>query len=93
MMTFERDQKKSMVNYEKHGIYFEYAQYAFGDPKRIIMYDGKHSSNEEKRYFCFGRVDDRIIAIRFTIRNNNIRIFGAGYWREVRDIYEKENSL
>jgi hypothetical protein len=92
-MTFEWDQEKNMINFEKHGIYFDHAQYAFGDSKRVIRFDVKHSDNEEKRYFCFGRVDDRIVTVRFTLRNDNIRIFGAGYWREGKEIYEEENGL
>ena len=82
-----------MNNYEKHGIYFEKAQYAFADQKRVIRFDVKHSNNKEKRYFCFGKIDHKIVTIRFTIRDNNIRIFGAGFWREGKEVYEKENGL
>ena len=31
-----------------------------------------------------------IITVRFTMRNENIRIIGAGYWREGRDKYEQK---
>jgi uncharacterized DUF497 family protein len=62
------------------------------DPKRIIIKDVKHSSVEE-RYFCLGKTEDGIATVRFTMRNNNIRIIGAGYWREGKERYEKENNI
>ena len=89
---FEWDEKKNKINYEKHNLKFETAQNAFLDQNRIITFDIKHSTEIEKRYFCFGMVDKMIITVRFTIRDNKIRIFGAGYWREGREIYEKHNE-
>ena len=55
------------------------AQLAFYDPKRVIAIDIKHSTKNEKRYFCFGEINDNILTVRFTIRSDNIRIIGAGY--------------
>ena len=60
---------------------------AFADPDRIIAEDLPHSQ-EEQRYYCFGKVGDKIMTVRFTYRENTIRIIGAGYWRKGRDIYE-----
>ena len=54
------------------------AQLAFADPKRVIAEDLSHSS-KEKRYYCFGLVDGGILTVRFTYRDDVIRIFGAGY--------------
>ena len=89
-MTFEWDEKKNRENLDKHGISFELAQYAFADSNRIIAEDLSHSG-KEKRYYCFGKVDDGIITVRFTYRKNIIRIFGAGYWRKGKKIYENKN--
>ena len=89
-MTFERDEKKNRENLDKHGISFELAQYAFADSNRIIAEDLSHSG-KEKRYYCFGKVNDGIITVRFTYRKNIIRIFGAGYWRKGKKIYENKN--
>ena len=89
-MTFEWDKIKNEENKNKHQISFENAQKAFMDPKRIILKDVRHSTDEE-RYFCFGLVNFRILTVRFTMRKQNIRIFGAGYWREGRKIYENKN--
>jgi len=88
---FEWDNKKDKINRDKHGVSFYEAQFAFLDPNRIIAEDLEHSRNE-KRYYCFGEVDDCILTVRFTYRNNLIRIIGAGYWRKGRKIYEKEQS-
>jgi uncharacterized DUF497 family protein len=90
--TFEWDESKNKLNQKKHNISFEEAQYAFHDKKRIIAKDLEHSGSEE-RYYCFGKIGKDIITVRFTYRNNKIRIIGAGYWRKGKQIYEKENKL
>jgi len=75
---FEWDERKNKENQEKHGLSFEIAQYALADPNRIIAEDLSHS-DEEQRYYCFGKVNEGVITVRFTYRKNTIRIFGAGY--------------
>jgi len=87
---FEWDENKNLSNIKKHNISFQKAQYAFKDVNRVIAEDIDHS-NDEKRYFCFAKVDDNILTVRFTYRNNIIRIFGAGYWRKGKKTYEKNN--
>ena len=57
----------------------------------MIAADVTHSS-EEERFFCFGRVGGGVMTVRFTYRQGRIRIFGAGYWRKGKDIYERENG-
>ena len=89
---FEWDSKKDQENQQKHGVSFELAQYAFADSRRIIAEDVNHSKTE-KRYYCFGKVGDGILTVRFTYRNNVIRIIGAGYWRKGKAIYEHENKI
>jgi len=81
---------KDLLNIAKHGISFSEAQYAFADPNRVIAEDLSHG-NIEKRYFCFGKAGDGILTVRFTYRHGVIRIFGAGYWRRGKRIYEQEN--
>ena len=71
---------------------FTLAQYAFADNNRVILEDLAHGKNE-KRYYCIGKVNDGILTVRFTYRNNKIRIFGAGYWRKGKKIYEQENKI
>ncbi len=90
LTKFEWDEKKNKENQEKHGLSFEIAQYAFADLSRIIAEDLSHSE-KEKRYYCFGKVNDEVITVRFTYRENIIRIYGAGYWRKGKKIYEDKN--
>ncbi|MBF8262795.1 MAG: hypothetical protein HW387_460 [Parachlamydiales bacterium] len=89
--AFEWDPKKNAANTAKHGISFFDAQRAFLDPNRIIAQDLDHSRSET-RYYCFGKIDGMVVTVRFTYRNLTIRIFGAGYWRQGRKIYEKAQS-
>ncbi len=92
-MEFEWDDSKSLENIKKHGISFTDAQSAFFDLKRVIAIDIRHSTKGKKRYFCFGKINDNILTVRFTMRSNRIRIIGAGYWREGRKKYEEKNNL
>jgi uncharacterized DUF497 family protein len=89
---FEWDDNKDKVNQKKHGVSFTLAQLAFLDVHRIILKDLEHSS-EEERFYCLENVSDGILTVRFTYRFNKIRIFGAGYWRKGKKIYEKENKI
>jgi len=88
---FEWDAEKDKENQKKHDVSFALAQYAFSDPERVIAEDTSHSKTE-KRYFCFGEVNGGILTVRFTYRVGVIRIFGTGYWRKGKAIYEREND-
>lgn len=90
--SFEWDPEKDLVNQAKHGVTFSKAQMAFTDPKRVIAEDLSHSE-QEKRYYCFGKAGDGVLTVRFTYRRGRIRIFGAGYWRKGKQIYERENQV
>lgn len=90
---FEWDPAKDLANRAKHGISFSEAQYAFEDPRRVIAEDLAHSTEAERRYFCFGKCGDGILTVRFAYRQGSIRIFGAGYWRRGLQIYEKANKV
>ena len=89
--TFIWDTEREAANIAKHGIDFTIAKKVFFDTKRKIFIDSKHSA-EEPRCFCIGKVNNRIITVRFVYRNSLIRIFGAGYWRKGKVYYEKENG-
>jgi uncharacterized protein len=91
-VDFEWDPDKNDANQEKHHVSFEDAQYAFADVKRIIAEDLGHTVTET-RYYCLGNVNDEIMTVRFTYRNKRIRIFGAGYWRKGKKVYEEKNSI
>ena len=90
---FEWDPVKDLKNQAKHGVSFADAQYAFEDARRVIAEDLSHSTPSENRYFCFGRCGGGVLTARFTFREGVIRIFGAGYWRQGLEIYEKANQV
>ena len=91
-VTFEWDDEKDKENQKKHHVSFTEAQHAFLDPHRIIAEDVAHSS-EENRFYCIGRVAEGIVTVRFTYRGGVIRIYGAGYWRKGRKLYEDQNKV
>lgn len=89
---FEWDDAKDIENQRKHHVPFSLAQIAFLDPKRVILRDLDHSHTEE-RHYCIGLVAGEIVTVRFTYRANVIRIYGAGYWRKGKRIYEEANQI
>ncbi len=91
-VEFEWDAEKDVANVAKHGISFVEAQLAFCDEHGVLAEDAAHS-DREPRYYWFGRIERGIVTVRFTIREQVVRILGAGFWRKGRVIYETENSL
>ena len=91
-VVFEWDEEKDKENRNKHNVSFSEAQLAFLDPSRVIAEDVKHSL-DENRFYCIGRVGEGIMTVRFTYRSQVIRIYGAGYWRNGRRIYEEQNKI
>lgn len=89
---FDWNEDKNKENISKHNVSFYFAQYAFADSNRVILEDLKHSQ-KEKRYYCIGKINSGILTVRFTYRKNIIRIFGAGYWRKGKKIYEEKNKI
>ena len=89
--SFVWDVEKERENIQKHGVDFVVATRAFKDQGRKIYVDGRHSDREE-RMFCIGKVDERILTVRFTYRGGLIRLYGAGYWRKGRHYYEQTDA-
>ena len=88
--NFTWDLGKEAINIKKHEINFKSASKVFDDPFRVFIFDEKHSAIEN-RFFCIGVISNRVITVRFVLRENEIRILGAGYWRKGVKIYEEEN--
>ena len=89
-ISFEWDNDKNTENIKKHNVTFELAKDAFFDERRLIAIDIDHSTEKEERFYCIGKVENGILTVRFTYRNNKIRIFGAGYWRKGKKAYENQ---
>ena len=92
VLEFEWDEEKNKINIKKHRVSFEEAKCVFLDLHRLIYQDIDHSTKNETRYYCLGKVNSEVCAVRFTLRNGVIRIFGAGFWRKETNIYEKHQS-
>jgi len=90
--SFEWDPDRDLSKQRKHGVSFTEAQLAFTDPSRVIVPDLDRSFSEDP-FFCIGRVGVGILTVRFTYRDNVIRVFGEGYWRKGKTIYECENQI
>jgi uncharacterized protein len=88
-MRFSWDRAKERDNLARHGVDFTTAQRAFADPKALVLFDEAHSDRRELRWWLLGKVDGRVMLVRYTHRPNGvIRLIGAGYWRQGRDHYE-----
>lgn len=77
-ITFEWNEQKDKENRKKHGVSFYEEQRVFMDPNRLIAEDLDHSMIEA-RYYCFGKIDNEILTVRFTYCGHTIRIIGSGY--------------
>lgn len=87
--SFEWDLLKAEHNLEKHGVSFETAMEVFADRAVIHLEDPKHSSIED-RYYAVGKtLRGVILTVRYTVRGQVIRIFGAAKWRKWETFYEK----
>jgi uncharacterized protein len=76
-LVFVWDHEKAAVNSKKHGISFEEASSAFGDPLSMTLPDPDHSTGE-KRYILVGETLGRkLVVVAHTERGSNIRIISA----------------
>ena len=90
-IEFEWDLLKELHNIKKHGISFKDAIEIFIDPRLIHLEDQSHSLNE-KRFYAVGKtLKGKVLTVRYTWRQNKVRIIGAANWRKWRKYYE-ENS-
>lgn len=76
-MRFEWDPKKAKKNLEKHGVSFEEAATAFGDPQSLTDYDPDHS-NDEDRFVLLGATHARrLVVVAHTDRGESVRLISA----------------
>jgi uncharacterized protein len=90
-LAFEWDDKKAKQNVQKHGVSFEEASTAFGDPLSRTIPDPLHSE-EEDRFVTLGESNRRrLLVVVFTERGDNIRIISARVaTRRERQDYEED---
>jgi hypothetical protein len=85
------DAIKDRINRVKHGVSFRPGTNRVFRSRRVIAEDLAHGGTE-LRYFSIGKVGNGIMTVRFTYRAGRIRIFGAGYWRKGKRVYEQQNG-
>mgnify|MGYP001555219702 CR=1 FL=1 len=90
-MRFEWDPAKALANLEKHGVSFEEAATAFGDPLSATIGDPDHSQSED-RYVLLGETyQGRLVVVIHTDREETVRIISARLaTRKERKSYEQE---
>ena len=89
-LKFEWDRRKSVLNIKKHGVSFEDAATAFGDPLSVTIHDPKHSDDED-RFLLLGETQDKkLVVVAHTDRKDTIRLINARpATRQEREDYEK----
>jgi uncharacterized protein len=73
---FAWDDIKAASNEVDHGISFEMARVAFRDAFAISRVDRGHDDPEE-RFALLGMVDNRLLFVSYTLRDERIRIISA----------------
>jgi len=77
-MQFEWNPEKAELNLKKHEVDFSEAETVFGDPLAKIFDDDEHSFDEKREIIIGQSVQDRLLVISFTERENDtIRIISA----------------
>jgi len=77
LLFFEWDESKAAKNFRKHGVSFEEAATAFGDPFSITIYDPLHSENEDRFILLGMSGKNRLLVVVHTDRYEKIRIISA----------------
>jgi len=79
---FTWDAQKAILNFDKHGVFFEEAATVFADPEGLDWLDAAHSAHEA-RYKRLGKsLQDNILIVVYTLRRSKdgketIRIISA----------------
>lgn len=87
---FEWDARKAAANLRKHGVSFDEAVTAFGDPLSTLLPDPDHAIGEERHLVLGISSHGRLIVVAFAERPPRTRIISArlATGRERRDYEE-----
>lgn len=77
MLLFEWDTHKAKKNEETHGVSFDEASTAFGDPFSLTIHDPVHSDEEDRFILIGSSFKNRLLVVVHTERGDNIRIISA----------------
>ena len=89
-LNFSWDRGKAEANLEKHGVSFEEASTAFGDPLSLTVHDPGHSDDETRFVLVGLSFTGTLLVVVHSERKEGIRIISAreATRRERRD-YEQ----
>ena len=73
--SFEWDEEKDHLNFQKHGIHFKTAVKVFLDPEKMIREDEEHP--EEVRFDILGRVGKVLFVVCAFREQNTVRMISA----------------
>ena len=76
-LTFEWDDKKAAANLRKHGVSFEEAASAFGDPLSLTIPDPEHSEAEERCVLLGMTERRRLVVVVHTEQADTVRLMSA----------------
>lgn len=76
ILKFEWNRSKAKDNYAKHGVSFEFAKDVFRDPFAVEFLDDREDYGEE-RFVIIGRVEDHVLCVIYSERNDVIRMISA----------------
>ncbi|MFL5410605.1 MAG: BrnT family toxin [Myxococcales bacterium] len=76
-MRFEWDPNKAKRNRAKHGVSFEDAATAFGDPLSLTIFDPDHSEHEDRFILVGSTSGGRLVVVAHTERGGVVRIVSA----------------
>ncbi len=77
MFTFEWDDNKAASNLLKHGVAFDEAVSAFGDPLALSFADVEHSAAEDRSRTYGVSSSGRLLVVVHADRRNRVRIISA----------------
>jgi uncharacterized protein len=90
---FEWDDEKAAENLRKHGVSFEEAAYALGDPFVVEVIDDREYYGEE-RMIALAADETGILVVVHTERHDSTRIISARKaTRHEQDTYYRENGF
>jgi uncharacterized DUF497 family protein len=89
---FEWDEAKAAANCDKHGVSFSRARLIFADPFGVAEYDDRDDYGED-RFARVGMVEDTLLFVSYTERDERIRIISARRaTKHEQDDYYQQNG-
>ena len=91
MLRFVWDREKAAANLSKHGVAFDEAASAFGDPLSITVADPEHSIGEQRWLLVGQSAAGRLLVVAHTEAGDEIGIISARpATRRERQNYEED---